>query len=57
MAKGVNYTDRGEDLIIPRCISRVIGSNGYGAIITTTTNFKLFQHALGYYALEVLVGS
>ena len=32
MAKGVNYTDSGERLIIPRGFSGVIDSKGQGAI-------------------------
>jgi len=48
MAKGVNYTDIGRALIIPRGSSGVIESKGQGAMITTSGGKASFTfHEIG----------
>jgi hypothetical protein len=49
MAKGVNYTDIGRALIIPRGSSGVIESKGQGAMISTSGGKASFTfHEIGY---------
>ena len=49
MAKGVNYTDIGRALIIPRGSSGVIESKGQGAMITTIGGKASFTfHEIGH---------
>ena len=49
ITKGVNYTDSGEGLIIPRGISGVIDSKGQGAMITTSGGKAYFTfHEIGH---------
>jgi hypothetical protein len=49
MVKGVNYTDSGEGLIMPRGISGVIDSKGQGAMITTSGGKASFTfHEIGH---------